>query len=82
MKMDGGDEVCHSRVLASHGLSPATSPLRRLTSTFQMKGSVEGVVDHVGLWLTYGTIVGVILFIWILLLNLALFALGRRWRAA
>lgn len=52
------------------------------TNIEEMKGSVEGVVDHVGLWLTYGTIVGVILFIWILLLNLALFALGRRWRAA
>ena len=52
------------------------------TNVAEMQDSVTRVSDHVGVWLTYGTIVGVLLFVWILLLNLALIALGQRWRAA
>lgn len=65
------------------GLANATTLATNIrTNVEEMKGSVAGVSDHVGLWLTYGTVAGVLLFIWILVLNLALIALGRRWRAA
>jgi septation ring formation regulator EzrA len=52
------------------------------TNVAEMKDSVAGVSDHVSLWLTYGTVAVSLLFVWILVLNLALIALGRRWRAA
>ena len=40
----GGDEVAHSRVLASHGSSPAILPLRSETNTFQRNGSIEAAM--------------------------------------
>ena len=37
----GGEDVAHSRVLPSHGSSPAILPLRSEMNTFQMNGSIE-----------------------------------------
>jgi chromosome segregation ATPase len=65
------------------GLANATQLATNIRANVaEMEDSVKGVTDHVGMWLTYGTAAGVLFFLWILVLNLALIALGRRWRAA
>ena len=40
----GGEDVAHSRVLPSHGSSPAILPLRSETKTFQMNGSIDAAM--------------------------------------
>lgn len=65
------------------GLGNATQLATNIqTNISEMQDSVTGVAGRLESWLTYGAIAVALLFAWILVLNLALVALGRRWRAA
>ena len=66
------------------GLADATEMTTNIQSKIQgMQGRVGDIQDRVGGLLSWGAAGVALVFVWVLVLNLALFALGRRaWRSA
>ncbi len=52
------------------------------TDLADMRDSVQDVTHRAETWVTYGAIAVALFLAWVLVLHLALVALGRRWRAA